>query len=633
MADIESLRRDLLRAVDDVAHADGIYLQDLQIQPLLDRLADPTSRVVVIGEFRRGKSTLLNTLVGRNIFPVDLDITTAVVTTLQWGETERAVIHRIGGHAADQAGRVEEVSLDRLREYVTEQRNPGNRAQVTLAELYAPIEKLQSGLVLVDTPGLGSVNYLHTIATTKYLSNADAVIFVASATQPLTTRELSYLKDALGHTRHFVTALTKSDESADTNPVVAVARNRITSAVGEPADDLTVVPVSSLLMQDGVEENDPELIAESGFPELEAAVWGRLSAHCAVTKLEPVAGMLGMLVSEGLARVTTERTALDNDDELARISAQLSAERSRLDRLQQQDAAWRQRIVAELSGAKDRIRSRMDDEFHAILASITPESWRNWAADESAVSVDQLTVAISRVMESAADRLASEATDIGKQYSVESSIRLSVRGAHSVLFSPVLGLPSSPAPDLPSLPDILLRPRTGTAGGTAIGYVVIGGVGAILVPGIGIPALILALANMANQITGSIAEAREQLAQEKREQLKERAQALKSALETAIDVNRRRARDEVEDLAQRYKQDLVRQIDSSYQSAFREVQETISRYEENQHRSASQRDTRRRDLERLTDALTVLAKRVGRLTERVERLGRAPSTPGRMQES
>jgi phosphate uptake regulator len=122
------------------------------------------------------------------------------------------------------------------------------------------------------------------------------------------------------------------------------------------------------------------------------------------------------------------------------------------------------------------------------------------------------------------------------------------------------------------------------------------------------------------------------MAQEKREQLKERAQALKSALETAIDVNRRRAQGEVEDIAQRYEKELVRQIGSSYRSAFREAQETISRYEENENRSASERDTRRRDLERLADALTVLAKRVGRLTERVERLGRAPSTPGRMQE-
>jgi signal recognition particle receptor subunit beta len=632
MTEIESLRTDLLRAVDHVTRADGIYPPGPQMQPLLDRLADTSLRVVVIGEFRRGKSTLLNTLVNRNVFPVDLDVTTAVVTTLQWGDEDRAVIHHTGSQTADQAGRGEEVPLDRVRDFVTEQRNPGNRAHVTLAELYAPIEKLRSGLVLVDTPGLGSVNYLHTAATREYLANADAVIFVASATQPLTTRELGYVKDALGHTPHFITALSKSDESADIEPVVAAARSRIAAAAGRSADELIIVPVSALLMKDAVEDDDPELIAEAGFAELDAAIDERLSVQCAIARLKPVARMLGTLVGEGLARIMAELTALDDYGALARISAELSAERSRLDRLQQQDARWRRQIAAELRGAKDRVRSRLDDAFDAILAGITQESCRNWAAETPAVPVDQFTLAISRALESAVGSLTSEAADISKQYSAESSIRLSVHGSDTVLFSPVLGLPWLPAPDVPSFADVFLRTRAGTGAGTGIGYVLISGGSAILVPGIGIPVLLLALANMANQITGLVTEARDQLAREKREQLNARARAVKNALDTAIEMNRRRARNEIEDLTSRYERGLIKQIDGYYESALRLAQENIGRYEENERRTASERDSRRRDLERSSAALAGLAKRVDGLAGRVDNLGRAASSPVRGQD-
>src|ERR1700677_2882491 len=200
------------------------------VQEWRDRLAEGRYYVVVCGEFRRGKSSLLNALVERpGLFPVDVDITTCAVTILHWDSQEAAVVYFAETNLDDPSSATppERITLDRIEEFATEQGNPDNDKLVERIEIGAPIPQLEPGLVLVDTPGLGSVNPGHNAATRAYLPRADAVLFVSSATQPLSESELGFLREALAKRPVVVAAVTMIDKVVNAAPVVAEARVRI----------------------------------------------------------------------------------------------------------------------------------------------------------------------------------------------------------------------------------------------------------------------------------------------------------------------------------------------------------------------------------------------------------------------
>jgi ribosome biogenesis GTPase A len=112
---------------------------------LADRLAQGRFHVSVLGEFKRGKSTVVNALLGRDLLPTGVLPLTAVATEVAFGESGASLVHLDGTRC--------EVTVDELADFVTEARNPGNERQVARVEVRVPAELLRPGVVLVDTPG------------------------------------------------------------------------------------------------------------------------------------------------------------------------------------------------------------------------------------------------------------------------------------------------------------------------------------------------------------------------------------------------------------------------------------------------------------------------------------------------
>jgi GTP-binding protein EngB required for normal cell division len=159
--------------------------------------------VAVVGEFKRGKSSLINALVGREVLPVGVLPLTAVPTVLEQGE-ERLVVEY-------DDGRRERQRLERLAEFVTEDANPGNRlgvARVT-ARLHTPL--LDAGVRLVDTPGVGSVFAHNTRSTNAYLPSLDAAVLVTSADPPISEAERGFLQRVTEHAVRLFVVLNKAD--------------------------------------------------------------------------------------------------------------------------------------------------------------------------------------------------------------------------------------------------------------------------------------------------------------------------------------------------------------------------------------------------------------------------------------
>lgn len=175
----------LARAADELAAVAG-GRQELAMRAgrLAERLSRRRFNVPVLGEFKRGKSTLINSLLGLELMPTGVLPLTAVVTEVGYGEQGATVV--------DLDGTTAEVRLEELADYVTEARNPGNERHVARVEARVSVELLKPGVVLVDTPGIGSV-FRHDEAAARALLEADGAILVLSADTPLSEEERKLL--------------------------------------------------------------------------------------------------------------------------------------------------------------------------------------------------------------------------------------------------------------------------------------------------------------------------------------------------------------------------------------------------------------------------------------------------------
>lgn len=160
-----------------------------QCQEILVHLAEDRFNLTVVGQFKRGKSSLMNAIMGRDLLPTGLLPLTSAITTLCYGPSERVVLRRKGWALQP------EIPLSELPQYVTERGNPGNEKGLLEARVELPVPFLRRGLHFVDTPGVGSAKLENTQTTYEFLPQADAVIFVTSVEAPLSEAEEVFLRD------------------------------------------------------------------------------------------------------------------------------------------------------------------------------------------------------------------------------------------------------------------------------------------------------------------------------------------------------------------------------------------------------------------------------------------------------
>ncbi len=188
------------RALAAIARYERPDLDD-RLRHARARLRDDRVRVLVVGEFKQGKSMLVNGLVGAPVCPTFDDVATAVPTHVRHAETGdgspwsassiRPAPTRTSG--APSASRCRPTEL---ADHVCEQGNPGNREGWSHVEVAVPRPVLAGGLELVDTPGVGGLQSVHGAATMAALPGADAVLLVSDAAQEYTAPELEFLAHA-----------------------------------------------------------------------------------------------------------------------------------------------------------------------------------------------------------------------------------------------------------------------------------------------------------------------------------------------------------------------------------------------------------------------------------------------------
>jgi GTP-binding protein EngB required for normal cell division len=160
-----------------------------RIEGIVETLASDRVTVSVLGKAKRGKSTLVNALLGRNddaVAPIDRLPASSCVSRFTHGTEDKATVTFLDG-------KQEAIPFERIREFVTEEGNPGNRREVRLLDISGRFDGIDSNVVLVDTPGAGSIHEHHDALLFEFIPQSDAVVFLMTARMPIDQDEKKLL--------------------------------------------------------------------------------------------------------------------------------------------------------------------------------------------------------------------------------------------------------------------------------------------------------------------------------------------------------------------------------------------------------------------------------------------------------
>jgi GTP-binding protein EngB required for normal cell division len=291
-----------IRSALDLLRSRGDEQRIARCQGLLVKLAEDRFNLVVLGQFKRGKSSLMNAVIGRDLLPTGLLPLTSVVTALRFGPAERLVLTRDNSWP-------QEAPISALAEYVTERGNPGNVKKIGTAYVELPVSLLRRGLHFVDTPGVGSIHEQNTATTYAFLPQCDAALFVTSVDTPLSELEVDFLNTIRQHARKVFFVVNKTDLLAaeEREEVLSFIREGLRKAAG--GEEVRLFAVSSREALEAKRAGDEARYRRSGLKELEDALGTFLANEKSRALLVSLLDRALRLLEEESAEVALQRSA------------------------------------------------------------------------------------------------------------------------------------------------------------------------------------------------------------------------------------------------------------------------------------------------------------------------------------
>jgi hypothetical protein len=388
-----------------------------EVRAFAERVAQGRFYVACVGQFKRGKSSLLNALLTEPVLPAGVVPVTSIVTIVRHGGARFATIHKLDGAT-------EHVPLTDLGAYVTESGNPANREGISAVEVVLPNPLLEMGMCLVDTPGLGSVFTGSTARTKAFVPHIDAALVVLGADPPLAHDELELiaeLADSVAyHPDELILVLNKADRLTECERLDAsrFAAATIAKRLGRPIAPLLEVSAAERLAGRGPARDWDALtgrlatLAEnSGATLVRAAeargveLFGRRLLH----EVEEREGALVRPIEETQARIgLLERSAVEAERALSDVGHLSSAEQERLHRgfasRQEEFLArtWpsaRAELETALRAERGRSRAALWRRGNELAQDLFRRHLETWRAEEQPVAEEMYRRAARRFTE------------------------------------------------------------------------------------------------------------------------------------------------------------------------------------------------------------------------------------------
>lgn len=326
------------------------------------RLTRPSTLACVVGEYKQGKSLLVNALVGADVCPVDDDRATATFTIVAAAEEASASVHR----TVDGQPTIEPMALEDARRYMTESGDPAAGDGVELVEVGLPGSTAPDGLALVDSPGVGGLLDQHAGATIRFLQLADAVVFVTDASQELTAPEVAFLERARQVCPTVLLVVSKVDLYPAWRRIVELDRAHL-AARDVP---LRPIAVSASVAREGRTRLLPDLEAESGIVTLRERLRQDILEGARERALARAAAETRWALQRLREPIASELMVLEDPARASEQLARLRAAEERLLALQTAGARWATVLGDGFADLRADLDHRIRRGVRALLAEL-----------------------------------------------------------------------------------------------------------------------------------------------------------------------------------------------------------------------------------------------------------------------
>jgi predicted GTPase len=355
----------LLSLIDAAREIQSLRVER-EAQALADRVADKRFFVACLGQFKRGKSSLLNALLQTPVLPTGVVPVTAIVTILRHGAILRALVHFENGSRQN-------ISVGSIADYVSEERNPANFRGVAAVEVFVPAELLATGMCFVDTPGIGSVYAGNTAATKAFVPHIDAALVVLGADPPISGDELALIEEIAPNVDEILFVLSKVDRLtvAECSEAIKFARSTLAQKIRREVGQVFQVSAAEWLNGAGPSRDAPALVealerlARESAPKLVEAAERRGIARLSAALIREIDNQRSALSApiEEFQRVAASMREVIADAErsLSDMSHLFKAEQERVSRrcTERRDTF----LAATIPAARE--------EFHLVITQST----------------------------------------------------------------------------------------------------------------------------------------------------------------------------------------------------------------------------------------------------------------------
>ena len=396
------------------------------------KLNNHTFAVGIMGEFKRGKSTVINSLLEQEIMPADILPCSATMNRVTYDLTPHAQLKM-------RNGTVKDIPVEELSDYVTKLtgENESRAAEVDEAVVYYPCRFCRNGVDIIDTPGLNDDERMNKISE-QVIPKLDAVVMVITPDNPFSMSEAEFVRNKLmtSDLSRLIFLVNKIDQvrrASDRERVVKSIRQKIQLSVMEKIGELygkdspeyqdaiakigaiRVYPFSALDALDGKLEGDEDLIEKSGTRVFEAALTKMLTQERGALELGYPLNAIQRSCAEGAKAAVSRKKALDlsaeefnenQQEALQQIEALRKQKQEEQKRLRSSSLRTRAELEEQVASfyptIKEQLMAKIDQEAELLdLSSLGKQ-----AGQEAAL--EQLQRAATKEMENAMARVSEK---------------------------------------------------------------------------------------------------------------------------------------------------------------------------------------------------------------------------------
>ncbi|AVH64056.1 GTP-binding protein [Nostoc sp. 'Peltigera membranacea cyanobiont' 213] len=249
-------------------------VQEATLEKVEKRVHTETFKVLILGEFKRGKSTFINAMLGDEVLPAYARPCTAIINEVKWGDSKRALLHfsNVGNGTVKPP---KEIPIEQIEEYVVIQDNVSeiHENSYDKVELFWPLQLCQNGVEIIDSPGLNEHDIRQKV-TMDYLSSVDAILFVMSCEVLASQSEISFIDNNLRSMGHedifFICNRINQIRSKERDSIKAHAYSKLEQRTSRQREGIFFIDALGAL--EGRLDGDENRVYQSGVPQLEEEI-------------------------------------------------------------------------------------------------------------------------------------------------------------------------------------------------------------------------------------------------------------------------------------------------------------------------------------------------------------------------